>query len=235
MTPETLTQESASYLAWLADWEANLPSRSLREVVAEPARAAVVSVDVINGFCHVGPLASDRVKGIIAPIAQLMTAAYGMGVRHFVLTQDTHEPDAVEFGSYPPHCIRGTAESEAVPEFKALPFYGLMQRFAKNSISSTIGTGFAGWLEAHPELDTFIVVGDCTDLCTYQLAMGLRLRANAGQRRDRVIVPVDCVDTYDTPVAVANELGIQPHPAALLHRVFLHHMASNGVEVLHIG
>ncbi|HRE28101.1 MAG TPA: isochorismatase family protein [Anaerolineales bacterium] len=234
MTSETLTQESASYLAWLVDWEANLPSRSLREVVAEPARAAVVSVDVINGFCHVGPLASDRVKGIIAPITRLMMDAYGMGVRHFVLTQDTHEPDAVEFGSYPPHCVRGTAESEAVPEFKALPFYGLMQRFAKNSISSTIGTGFGGWLEAHPKLDTFIVVGDCTDLCTYQLAMGLKLRANAGQRRDRVIVPVDCVDTYDTPVAVATELGIQPHPAALLHRVFLHNMASNGVEVLHI-
>jgi len=72
MTSETLTQESASYLAWLVDWEANLPSRSLREVVAEPARAAVVSVDVINGFCHVGPLASDRVKGIIAPITRLM-------------------------------------------------------------------------------------------------------------------------------------------------------------------
>ena len=232
MTPETLIRESTPYLAWLADWEANLPTHALSGIVTDPARTALVSVDVINGFCHAGPLASDRVRGIIVPITQLMTAAYALGVRHFVLTQDTHAPDAVEFGNYPPHCVRGTSESEAVPEIQALPFFGLMQRFPKNSISSTIGTGFAGWLEAHTELDTFIVVGDCTDLCTYQLALGLKLRANAFQRRDRVLVPVDCVDTYDTPMAVANELGIQPHPAALLHRVFLHNMASNGVEVI---
>lgn len=232
MDATTLIAESTPYLTWLAEWEAGLPARSLREVVADPARTAVISVDVINGFCHSGPLSSKRVAGIIQPIARLMTAAYGLGVRHFVLTQDTHDPAAVEFAQYPPHCVRGTDESEAVPEFKALPFFGLMQRFPKNSISSTIGTGFAGWLDAHPEIDTFIVVGDCTDLCTYQLAMSLRLRANAGQRHDRVILPVDCVDTFDTPMAVALELGIQPHPADLLHRIFLHNMASNGVDVI---
>ncbi len=232
MDAATLIAESTPYLTWLAEWEAGLPARALSDVIVDPAKTAVISVDVINGFCHAGPLASDRVKAIIAPITRLMTRAYALGVRDFVLTQDTHDPAAVEFGNYPPHCVRGTAESEAVPEFKALPFYGLMQRFAKNSISSTIGTGFAGWLDAHPDLDTFIVVGDCTDLCTYQLAMSLRLRANAGQRRDKVILPVDCVDTYDTPLSVALELGIQPHPAALVHRVFLHNMASNGVEVV---
>lgn len=232
MEAAQLIADSTAYLTWLATWEAALPAKALRDVVADPTRTAVISVDVINGFCHTGPLSSKRVAGIIEPITRLMTAAYDLGVRQFVLTQDTHEPEAVEFAQYPPHCVRGTDESEAVPEFKSLPFYGLMQRFPKNSISSTIGTGFAGWLEAHPDLDTFIVVGDCTDLCTHQLAMGLRLRANAAQRHDRVIVPVDCVDTFDTPVAVATGLGIQPHPADLLHRVFLHNMASNGVDVV---
>jgi nicotinamidase-related amidase len=232
MDAQTLIRNSEPYLAWLAGWQAGLLALPLGEAIRDPRRTAIVSVDVINGFCHVGPLSSPRVKGIIAPIVRLMTAAYAAGVRQFVLTQDTHDPQAVEFAQYPPHCVRGTAESQAVPEFQALPFYGLLQIFPKNSISSTIHTGFSGWLEAHPEVDTFITVGDCTDLCTYQLAMALKLRANALQRLDRVILPVDCVDTYDTPLETAQALGIPPHPADLVHHVFLHNMAANGVEVV---
>ena len=32
-------------------------------------------------------------------------------VRDFALTQDTHDPNTPEFEAYPPHCLRGTAES----------------------------------------------------------------------------------------------------------------------------
>ena len=42
--------------------------------------------------------------------------------------------------------------------------------------------------------------------------MHLRLDANARQLERRVIVPVNAVDTYDTPMAVAEELGIFPAP-----------------------
>ena len=78
-----------------------------------------------------------------------------------------------------------------------------------------------------------MVVGDCTDLCTYQLAMHLRLRANALNLRGiRVIVPRDGVETYDLPVEVAEDLDTMPHAADLLHLVFLYSMAQNGVEVV---
>jgi hypothetical protein len=48
----------------------------------------------------------------------------------------------------------------------------------------------------------------------------------------RVVVPADCVDTYDLPVAVAQSLGALPHAADLLHLIFLYHMALNGIEVV---
>ena len=120
-----------------------------------------------------------------------------------------------------------------MPEFKALPFFDQFSIVPKNSISSDIGTELPTWLDAHAEVNTFIVVGDCTDLCTYQLAMYLRLRANAYQRvADRVIVPVNCVDTTDVQVSVAQELGIFPHHGDLLHLIFLYGMALNGVQVV---
>ena len=198
----------------------------------EPVRTAIISVDVINGFCHQGALASPRVKGIIAPIVALFEKAWKQGLRHILLPQDTHEPEAVEFGQFPPHCVRGTAEAETVPEFKALPFFDQMIVMEKNSIHSGLDTALNDWIAAHPEVDTFIVVGDCTDLCTYQLAMHLRLDANARQLQRRVVVPADCVDTYDMPVELAKQVGAMPHDGDLLHAVFLYHMALNGVEVV---
>lgn len=232
MDTTTLIQTSEPFLRYLTEWEANLPTVPLSSVMSAPERTAIVSVDVINGFCHFGPLASPRVKGIIQPIVRLFEAAHAAGMRHFILTQDTHEPEAVEFAQYPPHCIRGTDQADTVPEFKALPFFKDMLIFPKNSISSTIHTGFDDWLKSHPEVNTFITVGDCTDLCTYQLAMALRLRANALQAQHRVIVPVECVDTYDLPVETAQAIGAVPHAGDLLHLIFLYSMRLNGVEVV---
>jgi len=232
MDAEALIANSRPFLRHLTAWEAALPTLTLAEVARAPERTAVLSVDMINGFCHFGPLASPRVAALITPIVGLFERAHQAGVRHFVLTQDTHEPEAVEFGQYPPHCVRGTAEAEAVPELQALPFFNEMRILPKNSISSTVHTGLEGWLQAHPEVTTFVVVGDCTDLCTYQLAMGLRLRANARQLRARIVVPAECVATYDLPVAAAEAIGATPHAGDLLHLIFLHHMHLNGVEVV---
>jgi hypothetical protein len=102
----------------------------------------------------------------------------------------------------------------------------------KNSINSVLGTGLDDWVIDHPEKDTFIVVGDCTDLCTYQLAMYLRLDANNRMLERRVIVPANAVDTYDMPVELARKVGALPHDGDLMHAVFLYHMALNGVEVV---
>lgn len=228
-----LTTTSGPFLAYLDEWYAGLEPLALDELIGdEPERVAFVSIDVINGFCKTGPLASARVGRIAAPIAALFERAYEAGVRNFALTQDTHDPATPEFQFYPPHCVAGTEESEAVDELKALPFFSEVAVFPKNSINSHHGTGLGAWVAARPQVDRFVVVGDCSDLCTYQAAMQLRLEANALNLQRRVIVPADVVDTFDTPVTVARELGIYAHDGDLHHALFLHHMASNGVEVV---
>jgi nicotinamidase-related amidase len=229
-------ESSRPFLAWLVNWYNERPVLDLADVVEEVGgadRIAVMAVDVTNGFCYEGALSSERVGRIVAPIVRLFERAYELGVRHFVLPQDTHEENAVEFGSFPPHCVGGTDESETVPELGNLPFSDLFTVIEKNSVSASIGTELDPWLEAHPEVTTFLVVGDCTDFCTYQLAMHLRLRANAfGLRSARVILPMDGVDTFHIPVDVAEEIGAMPHHGDLLHLIFLHNVAQNGVEVL---
>jgi nicotinamidase-related amidase len=230
-----MLSNAAPFLEYLEDWQARLAPMTLEELLADangPERVAIFCVDVINGFCHEGRLQSDRVKAIIAPIVRLMTRARELGVRSFVLTQDSHPADAVEFNDYPQHCIRGTKEAETVPELAGLPFASLFKVFPKLSIHSAIGTGLDGWLADHPEATHRVVVGDCTDLCTYQLAMYLKLTANAQNALLPVIVPADCVDTYDLPLDIAGDLGIPAHPGDFFHQVFLYHMALNGVRVV---
>ncbi len=223
---------SRPFLGYVDQWSRGLPRLAIDQAFASPGQVAIVSVDVINGFCNEGPLASPRVRALIPHIVALFERAWAQGIRQIVLTQDTHEPDAIEFGQFPPHCVRGTAESETVSEFKALPFFDRMTVFPKNSIQSGLNTGLNDWVAGHPAISTYIVVGDCTDLCTHQLAMHLRLDANARQLQRRVVVPADCVDTYDLPVEVASSIGAVPHDAELLHRLFLYSLMLNGVEVV---
>lgn len=236
MNVEKLVNDSRPFLAWLVQWYNGRPTLDLARLIEEvggPDKVAVMAVDVTVGFCAEGALASPRVADIVEPVKRLFERAYELGVRHFVLPQDTHSPDAVEFGSFPPHCVAGTAESVTVPELRELPFSDRFTIIEKNSVSVSLGTGLEAWLADHPEVTTFLVVGDCTDFCTFQLAMHLRLRANAFNQRDtRVILPLDGVDTFDIPVSVAEELGIMPHHADLLHLIFLYNMAQNGVEIV---
>jgi nicotinamidase-related amidase len=232
-TNMNLPDRARPFLAYLEDWYEGLPELALSELIAgEPERVAIISIDVINGFCKSGPLASERVGRIARPVAELFERAYALGVRNFALTQDTHDPNTPEFAVYPPHCVRGTEESEAVDELKALPFFADVAVFPKNSINSHLGTGLGAWVRERPQVDRFVVVGDCSDLCAYQATMHLRLEANAENMARRVVVPADAVETFDTPVSVARELGIKAHDGDLHHALFLHHMASNGVEVV---
>lgn len=232
MATENWIDTSRPFLEYVSRWSRALPSLAIDEAYPKPEQAAIISVDMINGFCHEGPLASPRVRELIPHIVALFERAWAHGLRQIVLSQDTHEPDAVEFGQFPPHCVRGTAESETIPEFMALPFFDRMTVFEKNSIQSGLNTGLNAWVAEHPGITTFIVVGDCTDLCTYQLAMHLRLDANARQLKRRVIVPADCVDTYDLTVDAAASIGAIPHDAELLHQLFLYSLMLNGVEVV---
>lgn len=234
-TLRSMRGTAAPFLEYLEEWRERLAPLALPAVVEEaggPEHVGIFCVDLLNGFCHEGALQSDRVKAIIAPIVDLMTRAHALGVRHFVLTQDSHPEDAVEFNEFPPHCIRGTREAETVPELLALPFAHAFTVLPKLSINSAIQTGLDEWLSDHPQVTHRIVVGDCTDLCTYQLAMHLKLSANARNVAHPVILPVDCVDTYDLPVDLARDLGIPAHPGDFFHQVFLYHMALNGIRVV---
>jgi nicotinamidase-related amidase len=233
MTALSPAQSTIAVPTFVAEWIAHLQPLPLGEIVTDPAAVGVFSSDMVVGFCDRGNLASERVDAITEPVVDLFRGAHALGVRHFVLLQDTHDPQTPEFEAWPVHCVRGTEEAETIPELKALPFADRFTVIEKNSLHPGLDTEFDDWLDAHPEIRTAIVVGNCTDLCVYQLAMHLRMRHNARNVAGvAVVVPANAVDTYDLPVDEARAVGAMAHPGDFFHQVFLYHLALNGVRVV---
>ena len=220
------------FLNWLAEWKNNLPSIILSKLLIYPDRTALVSIDMVNGFCHQGSLASENVKSIIPEVVTLMKKLNNSGVTRFLLFQDSHDVKAEEFKAYPPHCIKGSVESQTIPEYLNLPFTDKLKVFEKNSVSALQNTLFSDWLAKNKHVDTFIMVGNCTDICIYQAVLELKTEANSLNAPRRIIVVENCVATFETSLATARKIGAMPHDSNLLHDIFLYAMKLNGAEVI---
>ncbi len=219
------------FLDWLAEWKNNLPNIVLSKLLINPDRTALVSIDMVNGFCHQGSLASENVKSIIPAVVTLMKKLNDSGVTRFLLFQDTHDAKAEEFKAYPPHCIKGGEESQTIPEYLDLPFADKFKVFEKNSVSALQNTHFSDWLAKNKQIDTFIMVGNCTDICIYQAVLELITEANSLNIARRIVVPENCVATFETSLETARKIGAMPHDSVLLHDVFLYSMKLNGAEM----
>jgi nicotinamidase-related amidase len=228
----TLAEKSKTFLDHIETWLAALPLLTLDEALPNPEKSAIISVDVINGFLYEGALASPRVAAIDAPITNLMKGAWERGLRDILLVQDAHDEGTMEFKEFGPHALKGSVEAETIDLIKELPFFGQITIFNKDSIHPALNTRFDAWLGERDDLEAIVAVGDVTDLCLYQLAMYLKLRANAYRKNWRVIVPENCTQTWHLSVEDAQNLPAKPHHGDLLHATFLNHMALNGIEVV---
>jgi nicotinamidase/pyrazinamidase len=170
-------------------------------------RNVTIVVDVLNGFCKQGNLASPRCDAAIPRIREVVTERRRAGDQ-LIFLADTHDPNDREFEVFPVHCVRGTAESEVVPELQSLLHEGTLIR--KRRYSGFFETDLEARLAAaQPEQVT--VVGVCTDICVLHTVADLR------NRDYQVIVPAAAVATFDAPGHPGDE--VQRWSLAHLHGV----------------
>lgn len=134
----------------------------------------VIVVDMERGFIEEGnPLyIGESGRKIIAPIQKVLDRELARG-SHFIFTQDSHDPDDKEFQMWPPHCIRGTKETEIIPELADYAQKG--EIIPKRRYSAFFETNLDQRLkELNPE--KVMVVGDCTDICVMHTVADLRNR-----------------------------------------------------------
>lgn len=160
-------------------------------------RRVVLVEDMLRGFLEPGrPLdVGDAGRAIIPAVRRRLEAERARGAV-ILWAADNHAPDDAEFRMWPAHCIVGTEETEVVPELADLVEPG--NYLAKTRYSSFFRTDLDARL-ADLRPDTLVVLGVCTDICVYNTV------ADARERDYHVVVPADCVATFD-PAAHAFAL-----------------------------
>ena len=155
-----------------------------------------IVVDMVNGFCKHGNLASPRCDAAIPRIREVIEARKATGDQ-LIFLADTHDPNDREFEIFPVHCVRGTSEAEVVPELQPLLAESTLIR--KRRYSGFFETDLEARLRAAgPQQVT--VVGVDTDICVLHTIADLR------NRDYRVIVPAQAVETFDAPGHPGDEV-----------------------------
>lgn len=144
-------------------------------------------VDMLVGFLEAGHnlYCGDEAREIIPSVRRLIEREQARGSQVLFIC-DTHDPDDLEFQMFPVHCVRGTRESELIPELSG--YSGEVIR--KRRYSAFFETDLEGRLAGlRPE--KVIICGVCTDICVMHTA------ADARNRDYTVEVPEECVASFD--------------------------------------
>lgn len=169
------------------------------------AASALIVVDMQQGFCREGNLASPDCAAVIPAVVAEVERALAAGERVF-FTADTHEVDDREFEVFPVHCVRGTREADLVDELA--PYLGRdgVHLVPKRRYSALFETELEGHLNRFGITEVRIC-GVCTDICVLHTAADLR------NRDVDVTVVADATATFDAPA----------HPAAAVREQALAH------------
>ena len=171
----------------------------------------IFSIDMNNGFAKAGSLYSEKIQDLIQPTAEFFKTAKEKGIKIIGIT-DTHLENALEFSSYPAHCILGTPECEIVEELSIYMDEILM----KNSTNA-----FFSVPTSYESGHNYIITGCCTDICIFQFATTLKAYFNENQIDSNVIVIEPLVDTFH----------MDGHDADLFNAFFIKSLESSGVEI----
>lgn len=197
------------------NWFYSLSDISFSDLPEE--RTAHIIVDMINGFVKKGALSSSEVYSINNALADFAGECSKNNIMTIALA-DSHTSESPEFDTFPVHCLSGTDESEVTDEIKQAVNFILVK---KNSTNGFIEPEFQKIIN-ESDKNTFIVTGDCTDMCVMQFAMTLKCDFNRRNIKSRVIVPYELTATCSLP----------GHDAELAEIMALYIMNTNGIEIV---
>ena len=179
---------------------------------------ALIIVDMINGFVHFGALSSDRINSIITPVSTLMKKCSERNIK-IAAFADSHKSSAAEFSAFPPHCTEDSDESQIIPEIENICNFTLIR---KNSTNGFHAPDFRTFLNDNPKINTFIVCGDCTDICVNNFCITLKTYFDQLDLASKIFVPVNAVETFDAGL----------HDADFMNTASLFLMKTSGIDIV---
>ena len=157
------------------------------EVRLDPARTALVVVDMQNDFVREGgSLRGPGAEATIPAIRGLLELARAHGMR-VVFSQDTHRDGDPEWQIWPEHCREGTWGWEIVDALAPAPQETVLRKVRYDAF---YGTPLDHLLRLWG-VDTLVICGTVANICVHYTA------ASAALRWYDVVIPRDGVSALD--------------------------------------
>jgi len=160
----------------------------------DPARTALVVVDMQNGFCHPdGSLHAPASEAVIDDVVDLVADARDAGAE-IVYTRDVHPPEQFEgahyydeFERWGEHVVENSWEAELVDELDVREADHVVE---KHTYDAFYGTELDGWLSAHG-IDDLLICGTLANVCVLHTA------GSAGLRDYRPVLVDDAIGAIE--------------------------------------
>lgn len=163
----------------------------------ESVRRLYIFVDTTNAFAREGLLADPYVLHTVSELVRIAQIATTDEEGKLMFIIDFHTKESVEFDRYPEHGVEGTNEVKVISELTPYTKDALI--FRKNSTSAMFVNNFIETILKMNNLEEVIIMGWDTDICVMNLAIPLQNLFDELNRRVKIIVPKNAVETYDAP------------------------------------
>lgn len=165
-------------------------------------RKMLYTIDMVNGFVRKGILSDLSIKDAIPEqtklIERFIKEQQGIG-----FVRDEHTLNAIEFKTFPKHCVIGSGEELLVDELRGYESYGI--DYPKNSTSAMFANNMMIDLEHLENLEEVVGCGCLTHICVPNFLIPLKCYFNQQNRDVKVFVVKDATRTLKNEYESYNE------------------------------
>ncbi len=156
------------------------------------------NIDMNNGFVNFGAMANSKYNELVPEQIRLIKKMENEnGITDFIL--EGHNKNAIEFKTYPEHCIIGTEESELIPSLITYKSHPNIYTFYKNCINGMLNIDVQNQLRSLKNLKEIIYSGVCTDLCIMDFVRTNARFLDEINRDVKLFLVKSTTDTFDAP------------------------------------
>lgn len=164
----------------------------------EKYEKAIYIVDMNNGFVNFGAMANPKYNELVPEQVKLVNKIRKEnGLVNFIL--EGHNDDALEFKTYPKHCVLGTDEAKLIPELIKEQDKENTKTYYKNCINGMLNRDLQDDIKNLKKLREIIVAGVCTDLCVMDFARTYLRYLDQINKETKLFVIKNATDTFDAP------------------------------------
>lgn len=159
---------------------------------------ALYMIDMNNGFVNFGAMANPKYNALVPEQLEMIKKFRKEGeLVNFIL--EGHEKDALEFKSYPEHCVIGTEEAELIPEFIEEQEKVNTRTYYKNCINGMLNGQIQEDIRKLKNLREVVIEGVCADLCVMDFARTYARYLDEINHEAKLFVVKNAIDTFDAP------------------------------------